>query len=100
MRRAADLQRPGAAVLLDLVHGGLELVEARAHRRQQFDAFFGDFDPPAVAPEQRHLNIRLQALICWLTAAGVTLSASAAAEKFKCEATASKTRKRAERHPI
>src|SRR5258708_28555132 len=49
-------------MMVDLLQGGFELFEAGPHGGQQFEAFVGDFHPPAVAPKQRHLDIRLQRL--------------------------------------
>src|SRR5580704_7346178 len=48
--------------MLDLLHGGFELFEAGPHGGQQFEAFVGDLDPPAVSPKQRHLDIPLERL--------------------------------------
>jgi hypothetical protein len=50
-----DLQRSGAPILLDLVHRRLELVEAGADGRQQFETLFGNLDLAAAAAKQRYL---------------------------------------------
>ena len=44
-----DLQRSGAAMLLDQMHRRLEPVEAGPHCGQQFEALLGYFHSPAIA---------------------------------------------------
>src|SRR5450631_1735580 len=61
-RQCGDLQRAGAAVVLDLLQGGLELFETGSHGGQQFQTFVGDFDAPAGSPKQRYLDIPFQRL--------------------------------------
>ena len=53
---------PARPMMLDLLQGGLELLEPGSHGGQQFQALVGDFHPPAVAPKQRHLDVPFQRL--------------------------------------
>ena len=49
-------------MLLEVLHRGLELVEAATHAGQQLLAFGGEFDTPAGALEQLYLQVVLERL--------------------------------------